>query len=253
MPDSHATLGLESLFVSHDSMRSEQTTAAGTENFADSSAPAPGMQFPHTPWEEDPSGLAREQLNNGPTQISTAQPRANHVGLANVTRVPQGPPSEPPSANGSKGSEESQNSQRVSSHSSSPESSPNKQIIHAVEQLGIKIEGAIMKGQTKLESLSSQMGELNNSVCEAVREAKAAKTQHHANMEKLQEMLLAAETQRHAAEAQHHAAETKHQANMEKLHQELLAAEAQRHADSEKLLAAIANKNNYAPGAFSDA
>ena len=165
------------------------------------------------------SGLAMEQLNNEPTQISTAQPRAKHVGLANVTLVPRGPPSEPPSANGSKGSEESQNSQRVSSHSSSPESSPNKQIIHAVEQLGIKLMKGQTKCQTKLDALLSQMGELNGSVCAAVAEAKAARSQH--------------------------------QANMEKLHERLLAAEAQRHADSEKrekqhqeLLAAIANKNN---------
>ena len=54
------------------------------------------------------------------------------------------------------------------------------------------------------------------------------------------------------AEAQKMAA-AQHHANMEKLHEKLLAAEAQRHADSEKLLAAIANKNNYVPGASSDA
>ena len=116
-----------------------------------------------------------------------------------------------------------QDSQRVSSHASSPQSSPTKQIIKAVDELAIKLEEAIMKGPTKIESLAACLAESHKAMCET-----------HKSM---CEAMKAAEAKRHA--------------DLEKLHEKLLAAEAQRHADSEKLLAAIAN--NYAPGASSDA
>ena len=189
-----------------------------------------------------------EQLSNEQTQSSEAQPQENHMGLANMPLVPL---SEPPSATGSNGSQDSsqkelQDSQRRRSHASQSSPIRSREIIKAINDLTTLVCGAMAESQARIDTTIESLASLVASTKAMAEAQKMAAAQHHANMEKLHEKLLAAETQRHAAE-------TKHQANMEKLHEKLLAAEAQRHADSEKLLAAIANKNNYVPGASSDA
>ena len=196
-----------------------------------------------------------EQLSNEQTQSSEAQPQENHMGLANMPLVPL---SEPPSATGLNGSQDSsqkelQDSQRRRSHASQSSPIRSREIIKAINDLTTLVCGAMAESQARIDTTIESLASLVASTKAMAEAQKMAAAQHHANMEKLHEKLLAAETQRHAAETQRHAAETKHQANMEKLHEKLLAAEAQRHADSEKLLAAIANKNNYVPGASSDA
>ena len=170
------------------------------------------------------------------------------MGLANMPLVPL---SEPPSATGSNGSQDSsqkelQDSQRRRSHASQSSPIRSREIIKAINDLTTLVCGAMAESQARIDTTIESLASLVASTKAMAEAQKMAAAQHHANMEKLHEKLLAAETQRHAAE-------TKHQANMEKLHEKLLAAEAQRHADSEKLLAAIANKNNYVPGASSDA
>ena len=168
-------------------------------------------------------GLAMEQLSNEPTQSSAAQPQENHMGLANMPLVPL---SEPPSATGSNGSQDSsqkelQDSQRRRSHASQSSPIRSREIIKAINDLTTLVCGAMAESQARIDTTIESLASLVASTKAMAEAHKMAAAQHHANMEKL--------------------------------HEKLLAAEAQRHADSEKLLAAIANKNNYVPGASSDA